>query len=57
MHMQERLQGGGRKPRDFLSVVFIFFVKEQKRSFVENEVVGGYFRTMKKLFRFCVCCS
>lgn len=55
--MQERLQGGGRKLRDFLSVVFILFVKEQKRSFVENEVVGGCFRTMKKLFRFCVCCS
>lgn len=42
--------------RDFLFVVSIFFVKEQERSSVKNEVVGERFRKMKKALRFCFCC-
>ena len=43
-------RAGGRRLRDFLFVVSTFFVKEQERSSVENEVVGGCFRKMKKVF-------
>lgn len=48
---------GGRSLKDFLFVVSIFFVKEQERFSVENEVVNGHFRKMKKAFKFCGCCS
>lgn len=49
-------RAGGRKLRDFLFVVSIFFVKEQDRSSVKNEVVGERFRKMKKALRFGFCC-
>lgn len=38
-------------------MVSIFFVKEQEGFSVENEVVNGHIRKMKKAFKFCVCCS
>lgn len=37
-------------------MVSIFFVKVQEMFSVENEVVNGHFRKMKKAFKFCVCC-
>lgn len=49
-------RAAGRRLRDFLFAVSIFFVKEKKRSCVKNEVVGYRFRKMKKVFRFCFCC-
>lgn len=50
-------RAGGRGSRDFLFVVSIFFVKEQERFSVENEVVNEHFRKMKKAFKLHVCCS
>ena len=53
--MQEGCRAGARRLRDFLFVVSTFFVKEQERSYVENQVIGGCGGKMKKAFRFCVC--
>ena len=50
-------RAGGRGPRTSSSWFPFSFVKEQRRSSVENEVVNGCFRTMMKIFRFRVCCS
>lgn len=47
---REVCRAGGRRLRDFLFVVSIFFVKDQARSSVENATVGGHFRKMKKVF-------
>ena len=50
-------RAGGRRPRTSSSWFPFSFVKEQRRSSVENEVVNGCFRMMMKIFRFRVCCS